>query len=407
LGLVSLLKEQRQCKIVLIFNDENMDEKSSEEYRQFREKVIDIEIKYSPIPIEAAKLVFKDNTDLDNRLIDLSSKLGIGNIRILSKIKKLVNLAVPLLDGYEPEILNQVTHTITIAALCYYSHEERIPTYDYLVNIGHSLFGLDEENEKPDNEKLWDDLLTAYEFKYTDEFDDLLFKVIESGYIDEESFIKIADTQNDQIKANKSTNSFSAAWELYHNSFDDNEEELVKSLIAALKEHGRHVTPINLNGTIKLLKQLGKNKEASELIDAYIDLNNDIPKKFDLASMAFAGDIDDPDVISKFNETFNNSKEIKSLDDVLEGMVGKDGWGSSDEEVLSSTTPEQFYEFFKKQNTKNLPKYISLCLRFGRFQNASDQYKAIANNAEIALRRIGNETPLNKIRIQRFGIIFD
>lgn len=407
LGLVSLLKEQRNCKVVLIFNDEKMDEKSSKEYRQFREKVIDVEIKYSPIPIEAAKLVFKNNTDLDNRLIKLSTQLSIGNIRILSKIKKLVNLATPLLEDYEQEILSQVTHTITIAALCYYSHDKKIPSYEYLVNSGRSLFALDDDQEKPDSEKLWDDLLTTYEFKYIDEFDQLLFDVIESGYIDEDSFTEAASMQNEQVKANKSTNSFSAAWELYHNSFEDNEEELVNSLSEALKENGRHVTPLNMNGTIRLLKKLGKTEEATALLSTYIELNKDKPDLFDFGSMAFAEDIDDPEVISKFNESFNASKEIKTLDDVLEGMVGKNGWGSSDEEVLSSTTSEQFYEFFKKQNTKNLPKYVSLCLRFGRFQNASDEYIEIANNAEIALKRVGVETALNKIRIQRFGVKFD
>lgn len=217
LGLISLLKEQRNCKIVLIFNDANMDNQSSAEYSQFREKVIDVEIRYSPTSEEAAKLVFDKESDIDKNLIELSTKLEIKNIRILSKIKKLVSLAAPLLEGYEEEILFQVAHTITIVALCYYSHDENMPTYEYLKNNGHNYFGLDENAEKPDNEKNWDALLTKYEFKYTDDFDNLLFTVLESGYIEESAFLECANLQNEQIKANKSTNSFSAAWALYHN----------------------------------------------------------------------------------------------------------------------------------------------------------------------------------------------
>lgn len=407
LGLISLLKEQRNCKIVLIFNDANMDDQSSAEYSQFREKVIDVEIRYSPTSEEAAKLVFNKESDIDKKLIELSTKLEIKNIRILSKIKKLVGLAAPLLEGYEEEVLFQVAHTITIAALCYYSHDENVPTYEYLKNSGHNYFGLDENAEKPDNEKNWDTLLTKYEFKYTDDFDNLLFTVLESGYIEESAFLESANLQNEQIKANISTNSFSAAWELYHNSFLDNEVELVQALIDALNVNGRHVTPMNLNGTIRLLKKLGKTAEASQLITTYIEINKDKPKLFDLGSYAFASDIDDPEVVSRFNETFNESREIRSLDDVLESMVGKDGWGSSDEEVLASTTTDQFYEFFKKQNNKNLPKYINICLRFGRFQNASDQYKEIARNAEKALIKIAQENHLNKIRVQRFGVNID
>ena len=40
LGLVLLLKEQRDCKIVLIFNDEKMGEENADKYQRFREKVI-------------------------------------------------------------------------------------------------------------------------------------------------------------------------------------------------------------------------------------------------------------------------------------------------------------------------------------------------------------------------------
>lgn len=164
---------------------------------------------------------------------------------------------------------------------------------------------------------------------------------------------------------------------------------------------------MNLNGTIRLLKELGKTAEASQLITTYIELNKDRPKLFDFGSYAFAGDIDDPEVVSRFNETFNESREIRSLDDVLESMLGKDGWGSSDEEVLASATTDQFYEFFKKQNNKNLRKYINICLRFGRSQNASDQYKEIAKNAENALIKIARENHLNKIRVQRLGVKID
>lgn len=403
LGLVSLLKEQRNCKIVMIFNDASLDE-ALKEYGQFREKVIDVEVKYAPSPIEASNLVFTKGDRLDERLRELSANLGIRNIRILNKIKEIIDLAMPILNGYEEEILDQVCHTATLAAWCYYSHEDGVPSYDYLTSIGYSMFGLDDENKKSEQEQKWDTILTEYGFRHADEFDLAIFEVIESGYIDEESFLNVAAEQNEQVKANKSQNSFSKAWDIYHSSFDDNEAELTNCLISALREHGRHVTPLNMNATVRLLRQLGKEKEASEMIDTYIELNKDRPKLFDLDDYSFSGDIDDPEVISKFNQVSNDLKEIKSLEDVLKNMIGKDGWGMADEEVLSATTPDEYYEFFKKQKTKGLPKYISICLRFGQFQNASEKQRKIANSVKEALTRIGRESKLNEIRVRRFGI---
>lgn len=266
------------------------------------------------------------------------------------------------------------------------------------------MFGLDDNKDKSEEQVKWDTTLTEYGFKNTDEFDLILFEVIESGFIEEESFLKVANAQNEQIKANKSQNSFSDAWDLYHNSFNDNSDELAAALINALKEHGRHVTPLNMNATVRLLKQLGKTNEASSLIDGYIETNKDRTKMFDLDDYAFSGDIDDPEVISKFNQTFNDSKEIKSLNDVLTGLVGKDGWGMADEEILSTTSPDEYYEYFKNQNTSDLPKYIKICLRFGQFGNATEKQKTIASNTVEALKRIGRENKLNEIRVRRFGV---
>lgn len=403
LGLVSLLREQRNCKIVMIFNDANLDEESLKEYGQFREKVIDIEVKYAPTPNEASKLVFTEESKTSDRLRELTGNLGICNIRILNKIKRIVDLARPILEGFEEEVLDQVSHTVTLAAWCYYTHEKGVPPYSYVKNIGYSLFGLDEKKEKSEQEQKWDALLTEHGFRHTDEFDLALFDVIESGYIEEESFLKAATVQNDQIKANKSQNSFSEAWELYHSSFNDNEADLANALIASLNKHGRHVTPLNMNATVRLLRQLGKEAEASEMIATYIELNKDRQKLFDLDDYAFSGDIDDPEVISKFNQTFNEFKEVKTLDDVLTNLVGKDGWGMADEEVLSSATVDEYYEYFKKQNTKNLPKYINICLRFGKLQGASEKHQQIASNSKGALERIGKENKLNEIRVRRFG----
>ena len=45
LGLVSLLKEQKKCKVVILFND---NKNGLDSYREYREKVIDIELKFSP-----------------------------------------------------------------------------------------------------------------------------------------------------------------------------------------------------------------------------------------------------------------------------------------------------------------------------------------------------------------------
>lgn len=89
LGLVSLLKEQKKCQVVILLND---GEDGLEDYEKYREKVIDIELAFEPEPIESASIVFLPDTPQYLRLRELTTSLGIRNIRILKKIERIIDL---------------------------------------------------------------------------------------------------------------------------------------------------------------------------------------------------------------------------------------------------------------------------------------------------------------------------
>ncbi|WP_457570101.1 P-loop NTPase fold protein [Desulfurobacterium sp.] len=48
LGLISQLKEEKDCKVILIFNEEEIDGEYKEKYKQYKEKCIDVEILFNP-----------------------------------------------------------------------------------------------------------------------------------------------------------------------------------------------------------------------------------------------------------------------------------------------------------------------------------------------------------------------
>ena len=57
LGIVSQLKEQKKCKIVLLLNEASISD--STDYKEFKEKVIDKEITFNPTPSECIVVVNK------------------------------------------------------------------------------------------------------------------------------------------------------------------------------------------------------------------------------------------------------------------------------------------------------------------------------------------------------------
>ena len=402
LGLVSLLKEQKKCKVVLLLND---GEDGLEDYEKYREKVIDIELAFAPDPEECSSIAYSDENPNYSRLKELTTSLGIRNIRILKKIERLVTLSLPLTEGFEPEITDQVIHSLVLYAWSYFcsNSNEDIPTLEFITSKGYTLLGIGDE-EVSEQHKKWQTTLQAYGYQLTDELDLLLAEAVKTGYFVEDIFKEKASNKNQEVVASKSEGSFSEAWWLYHDTFNDIGEEVINGLYESFKENCKYITPLNLNGTVSLFRELGEEDKATEIIDIYIESRKDETELFNMEENNVFGDIRDQEVIGKFNDIYNKSVTTETAKQVLDRIAGQSGWNSSDEVVLANTPIDDYYHLFKTEVGRHLSSFVTTCLKFGQLGNASDQQKKIANRATEALRRIASESEINKRRVKKFGV---
>lgn len=402
LGMVSLLKEQKKCKVVLLLND---GEEGLEDYEKYSEKVIDIEIAFAPTPEECASIAYSEQSPNYSRMKELTTSLGIKNIRILKKIERVVTLSLPLAEGFEPEISDQVLHSLVLFTWSYFCSKsnEEIPTLEFLTSKGYALLGIGDE-ECDEKEKYWLTILQAYNYHLTDDLDLVLAEAVKTGYIIENEFNEKANSKNQQIIASKSEGSFSNAWDLYHDSFNNNEEEVINELYESFKKNCNYITPTNLNGTVSLFRELGEEEKASEIISFYIESRKNEFELFNMKENNFFGDIKDQEIIDRFNDTYTKSVTTETAKQVLDRIAGENGWSQSDEVILANTTIDDYYKLFKTETGSQLSSFVTTCLKFGQFGNASDQQKEIAYRATEALRRIAGESEINKRRAKKFGV---
>lgn len=405
LGLVSILKEQKGCKIALIFNDESFEDKSKDDYKLFREKCIDIELVFNPSAQECAIIAINGQDDVSNKLKELVKKLGINNIRIIKKIERVAGPLKRLLSEFEIEVLHQALHSLSIFSWCYYTENDISPDFNYVKNIGNIMFDIFDDSEKePEEEKQWRAFLREYGYHTTDEFDLQIANAVETGYFNERELIRAAEKLNNQIIATKSESTLDDAWRIYHDSFDDNEESLIDALTNSITKHAKYISPSGLNATVRLLRDLDHNKLADGLIAHYIKIRKNEKEIFNLSNYSFREDISDPKITTEFQRISDETKKKITIKEVLQKIADKDGWGGEDERVLVSATPDEYYELFKNEKGEHLSIYIDKCLQFGRFVNASETGKKISGNAQKALERIGKENRLNARRVSKFGI---
>ena len=339
------------------------------------------------------------------RLKELTTSLGIRNIRILKKIERLVELSIPLVQRFEPEITNQFLHSLALFPWSYFcsNTNPEIPPLDFITNKGYALLGIDDE-EISEQDKKWQTALQSYGYQLTDDLDVIIADAVKTGYFIEDELIAKAEVKNEQIIASKSEGSFSKAWELYHDTFNDNGDEVINELYESFKANCKYITPINLNGTVYLFKELGEDKKASEIIDLYIEKRKDELELFNIDEINHFGEIRDKELIDKFNHVYNKSVPQKTAKQVLDCIAGSSGWGPSDEIVLANTSADEYFYLFKSEEGKQLSSFVTTCLKFGQFSNANEQQLQIANNATDALKKIASESEINKRRVKKFGV---
>ncbi len=232
IGFISNLKEKRGCKVVLIFNEDELQEKK-DTYKKYREKVIDIELLFAPSPSEAIGWAFPK--DMPCRILaeQYATNLKLVNIRLLMKIADLIEIVTPSLRDLHPAVMQQAVSTLVLLAWAYYETNEDKPDFSFIRKWERwaSHFGEEETNGKEDQKtKDWAAIIRNYGLTHIDEFDFAISKVIEHGHIEETGLIEEAAKLNAQFVANDLENSFSEAWDLFHNFFSDNSGELIAAL---------------------------------------------------------------------------------------------------------------------------------------------------------------------------------
>lgn len=405
LGLVSHLKEHKACKVALVMNDDAIEEANKDDLKRYNEKVIDVSLEFSPTPQECIEIAVTAKGDVHDLLRNAVVALRISNIRIIKKIERLVLRVAPLVQHFHPKVLNQSVQSLTLLGWSHYGTDPIKPLKDFLLTKrGKQIYGLTDDKELSEAERGWDALLDEFGFGHLDEFDLELMNGIHRGFFDEDALVSWAKRLDEKFKGEDSEGSFRAAWDIYHNSFDDNERQVVDEICAAFQQSVQTVSPMNLNGTVGLLKDLGRPQEAAELLRHYMEKRNEVRSFFDLSNYAFGGEVTDPEIRAAFDAKYKSFQDSRIPADILLNIAKNDSWSHADLSLLAGLSVEDFYNLFKEQRGSDLPRLVRASLSFARIVNADDDMRAIATSAKAALIRIGNESRINKRRVQKFGV---
>lgn len=398
LGFVSMLREEKGCKIVLLLNEEGLG-KDEAIFRTYLEKVVDQAIHYTPTPKESAAAALKPDEAIEAALSTKVEQLGITNIRVIQRINRFVHNLVPELAELHPDVTEQAISTVALLGWCVF--EPRLaPGLEHVKAIG-SYPARFAKSEPSEEEARWNALLSSYGYTSTDEFDRTILAGLQAGGFDMEAVMRAAAKLSDRYARTDVQMALREPQRILESSLDFNEDEMKNALVTAVEKFAGHMSARDLDEMLQMLLELGEEEKARELLPVYMAAQKDKPRDFFNIiwnlSEAFG-----PEIIAHFAA---RAEDIPLTHDPLKILLKIDrdsAWSTQDVAVLSSMSEDEYVQILHAARERDLQSVIRAGLLFGQFKDAQADYVAISQKMRAALQRIGDESPLNAMRVRPY-----
>ncbi len=404
MGLVDELAQRKSCKVILIFNEKSLDsEKDKDDFNKYREKVVDIELNYDPPFDENLKCVISSDSAYYSKVLDLTKELNIKNIRVIKKIKRVVEDFWLVVEGQEQRLIEEWLTHVVLFCWSYYKSDGALP-FEFIQEQLHSNSWLsilsDEEKEEDENTKKYKSIATNLSLRSAT-YDKEIIELLNHGFSNMEMFKEKVSNISRDIESDITREALSRAWDIYSDSFKDNIEEFKSELHSIIKSD---IDKINLNdfsSAIDVLEEYGE--DVSGYIEEYVKVHEDALKNVDPRDSWSIRRIKHAGLVGKIDSLREQSKSM-TIDEVALKIAINSGWNPEDIEFLGSLSADDYYKWMMSAPEDMTTKIRGGLLTFRNLQTSNEEdrskYGKITSNVVEALKRVASTNDLNRKRVK-------
>lgn len=404
LGLASMLKEQRHCKVVLLLNDEQLPDDKKEDFEKLLEKVADVSLVFDPTSREAVEIAFQTPTDVNRLLAEKIERIGVKNIRVIKKIERLADRLAELLGEYHVKVVQSAMQTVSLAGWSVFMPDSG-PPIKFLKRFNRDVQALTPPPGEEEQHKKWTEVLTSLGYRFSDDLDAAIIDGVSTGYFDIDRLILAARKLQAEIENDSWDNSFTRAWDRYHGSLLEDDGEILDCLYASALENLRRISPASLNGTVMLLREFNRHEEASQLVHAYMAARQFKPGVIREEFLVWGEGPIDAELEAAFQKIDDDYVDTRDPKEVLCQIAEDQGWSNADIDLLAKQSAEDFERIFESIQGRMLSRAAKFVV--GLSKHEGENFKAMGKAVEGGLKRIAAKSPLKAKRVASYGIELD
>ncbi len=346
LSAVSMLRESRNAKVIVILNEEKLKESDTKQLEEFREKVIDCDFRFTISPEDAADIGLRDHVWAISAVADFGRSVDLRNIRVYQRMSSVLSRL-----GIEfAELPRAVKDRLarSVAGLCWarFVRGPAVPTLDQLLAFHTMVYRMKRVSEKKQEPLPYEVTLGRLNW-VADDMDQCLASVVRSGCVPTDEISVQLKAYLDDAERQDAHEKLKALWNDYRSTFFGDDNILAEQVISTVKETKKYVGVGDLSGAAWLLRQLNEDgKAANELVDTQVEYWRKEGHSF-RRLLEYPQDLD-----VYLKEQLERSSEVESydkIDKVIDFFAEhSDGWNPKEEAALASYSPRDWIELLER-----------------------------------------------------------
>ncbi len=398
MGMIAELTEQKECKVVLIFNDQEIkDGTLSAAIASARDKLLDMELSFSPTVRENVRLI---KTPLFEKFgFDCCDKLHVANLRIILRTEEILAHFKKRYAVNRPHFEETLLNRVGLLAVVHYIYAKEFSLSDFAKNdFSHSFLKKEDEELEPLARKCRD--VSAEVGYLAAKWEAPIVQYLEGGVIDEELAKKLFD-EAEALHVDQNINQIqSEIWQMYHSTFSKTQDEFISAHLAFLEKHCEDVAIYNVTPVVEVLLKMGVD---AHLLGAFVDR----------ALAAAAANSNDeeirelerrgvrPELVAKIVSVREAGGPKETLGQLASRVGGDDGFNPPELALLTRFTAEEWVRWWRKETEKNTIKITKNLVQYSA-QFKQYQGEQVLSVLNAALDRIRMESEIDRIRVDTF-----
>lgn len=398
-GLISQLTEQKRCKVVLIYNDSDVDDDSlTKAIAAARDKLIDREINYAPAVSDNLAIV--GSSALIQYARGYLEALGIANIRVMKRTEEALMHFEKNYGKQYPQFAPALLERVALLSIIHYAFAHDFSLAKFSENDMAKSFIPDKEEKLDELTKRIRGISSKTNYLNRD-WEEPIHLYLRDGYIDSAATNRIFSKAEESFAKDNLNAQHSEIWQMYHHSFVPTQDEFVAAQLGFLEQHYERLSLYDVDAAVGVVRELGADPSRLKLLlNRKIDHFAATTSLKDFDDYRFRFDRLSQEVSEQVKVKIKARQEMPSLSQLLQDLTARSSFDPSKLLLLCTYSKEDFLNWLCHERDLDT---IGISREFiERFEKFTE--KGAAESVAIlksALAEIRTRSKIDEMRVDK------